>query len=33
LPGFIVSYNARFGRQPANAKDLHWPLTGADKSG
>ena len=30
LPGFIASYNARFGRQPANAKDLHRPLTAAD---
>jgi Winged helix-turn helix len=30
LPGFIADYNARFGRQPANAKDLHRPLTAAD---
>src|SRR5271168_1314519 len=30
LPGFITGYNARFGRQPANAKDLHRPLTEAD---
>jgi hypothetical protein len=30
LPGFIAGYNARFGRQPANAKNLHRPLTGAD---
>jgi hypothetical protein len=30
LPGFITGYNARFGRQPQNAKDLHRPLTGAD---
>jgi hypothetical protein len=30
LPGFIDSYNARFGRQPANAKDVHRPLTAAD---
>jgi hypothetical protein len=30
LPDFIASYNARFGRQPANAKDLHRPLTSAD---
>jgi Winged helix-turn helix len=30
LPGFVASYNARFGRQPANAKDLHRPLTPAD---
>ena len=27
LPGFITGYNARFGRQPQNAKDLHRPLT------
>ena len=30
LPGFITGYNARFGRKPLNAKDLHRPLTGAD---
>ena len=30
LPEFTASYNARFGRQPANAKDLHRPLTAAD---
>src|SRR5271168_2768663 len=30
LPGFITGYNARFGRQPQNAKDLHRPLTSAD---
>ena len=30
LPDFIASYNARFGRQPANAKDLHRPLTAVD---
>jgi Winged helix-turn helix len=30
LPGFITAYNARFGRKPLNAKDLHRPLTGAD---
>jgi hypothetical protein len=30
LPGFITGYNARFGRQPANAKDLHRPLTATD---
>jgi hypothetical protein len=30
LPGFIEAYNARFGREPANAKDLHRPLTAAD---
>ena len=30
LPGFVANYNGRFGRQPANAKDLHRPLTAAD---
>ena len=30
LPGFIEAYNARFGREPTNAKDLHRPLTEAD---
>ena len=30
LPGFITAYNARFGRDPANAKDLHRPLAPAD---
>jgi hypothetical protein len=30
LPGFISGYNARFGREPVNAKDLHRPLTAAD---
>ena len=30
LPGFITAYNSRFGRDPANAKDLHRPLTQAD---
>ena len=30
LPGFIATHNARFGREPANAKDLHRPLTAAD---
>jgi hypothetical protein len=30
LPGFITNHNARFGREPANAKDLHRPLTAAD---
>ena len=30
LPGFITAYNTRFGRDPANAKDLHRPLTPAD---
>ncbi len=30
LPGFMADYNKRFGRAPANAKDLHRPLTKAD---
>jgi len=30
LPGFIGGYNARFGRQALNAKNLHRPLTVAD---
>jgi len=30
LPGFITAYNQRFGREPANAKDLHRPLSPAD---
>jgi hypothetical protein len=30
LPGFIASYNARFGRQPLNGKDLHRPLAATD---
>ena len=30
LPGFITAYNRRFGRDPANGKDLHRPLTQAD---
>src|SRR5436309_12515662 len=30
LPGFITAYNTRFGRDPANAKDLHRPLAQAD---
>ena len=30
LPEFITDYNARFGCQPLNAKDLHRPLTPAD---
>jgi hypothetical protein len=27
LPDFIAGYNARFGREPPHAKDLHRPLT------
>jgi hypothetical protein len=30
LPEFIAAHNARFGREPANAKDLHRKLTAAD---
>lgn len=30
LPGFIAAHNARFGREPANTKDLHRELTAAD---
>jgi hypothetical protein len=30
LPGFIGDYNVRFGRAPANAKDLHRKLTPSD---
>jgi hypothetical protein len=30
LAGFIAAYNTRFGRDPANAKDLHRPLAPAD---
>jgi hypothetical protein len=30
LPGFIAAHNARFGREPANAKDLHRKLSTAD---
>src|SRR5262249_21096617 len=30
LRGFTTAYNARFGRGPANAKDLHRPLAQAD---
>jgi hypothetical protein len=30
-PGFIAAYNARFGRDPANVKDLHRPLTQSDE--
>ena len=30
LPGFITDYNSRFGRDPANAKDLHRPLSAGD---
>jgi hypothetical protein len=30
LPGFIAAYNTRFGRDPANAKNLHRPLGRTD---
>jgi hypothetical protein len=30
LPGFIADYNARFGKPPANNKDLHRPLRAGD---
>ncbi len=30
LPGFIADYNARFGKPPANQKDLHRPLRAGD---
>jgi hypothetical protein len=30
LPGFITKHNARFGRDPLNAKDLHRALTPSD---
>jgi hypothetical protein len=30
LPGFVTAYNTRFGRDPANAKDLHRPLRQGD---
>jgi hypothetical protein len=30
LPGFITAYNARFGRDPANTKNLHRPLARTD---
>lgn len=30
LPGFMADYNRRFGREPANAKDLHRPVSARD---
>jgi hypothetical protein len=30
LPAFITAYNTRFGRDPANAKNLHRPLGRSD---
>ena len=29
LPDFLASHNARFGREPADAQDLHRTLTAA----
>ncbi len=31
LPAFIADYNARFGKEPRNPKDLHRPLTPDDR--
>ena len=31
LPGFVADYNARFAKPPANAKDLHRPMTARDR--
>ena len=30
LPEFLTAYNTRFGRDPANTKDLHRPLAQTD---
>ena len=30
LPDFVTGYNACYGREPVNAKNLHRPLSGAD---
>src|SRR5207245_9038860 len=30
LPGFLADYNARFGKQPRNSKNLHRPLSAGD---
>jgi hypothetical protein len=30
LPGFITDYNSHFGRDPANTKDLHRPLSAGE---
>jgi hypothetical protein len=30
LPAFMADYNARFGKPPANQKDLHRPLRASD---
>ncbi|WP_436017884.1 ISNCY family transposase [Phenylobacterium sp. LjRoot219] len=33
LPGFVADYNARFGKVPANPKDLHRPISPRDQLG
>jgi len=30
LPGFLADYNARFGKEPRNPKNLHRPLSAGD---
>ena len=30
LPGFLANYNARFGQEPYNPKNLHRPLSTGD---
>ena len=30
LPGFLANYNARFGQEPHNPKNLHRPLSAGD---
>lgn len=31
LPGFVADYNGRFGKNPANPKDLHRPMSPSDQ--
>ena len=31
LPAFVVDYNARFGKEPRNPKNLHRPLSPHDR--
>jgi hypothetical protein len=31
LPGFVADYNTRFGKAPANPKDLHRPMSPRDQ--
>ncbi len=31
LPGFLADYNARFGKEPHNPKNLHRPLSAGDE--